>query len=95
MLSEATKDDIMQLIVLLSKDKSGVVGGAQSVFFTGLQTEQLEKMVQDFEPTTVRQIEYVLLVGFHHIVGSQVEYTYPPLQDCDDNLTTDFVQKIA
>ena len=35
-------------------------------------------------------------MGFHHIVGSQVEYVYPPLsEDTGCNLTGEFLQKIS
>ena len=41
-------------------------------------------------------MEYVFLVGFHHIVGSQIEFVYPPVEnDTDVNLTSAFLQKIA
>lgn len=38
----------------------------------------------------------MLLVGFHHIVGSQIEFVYPPIaEDKSNNLTNEFLQKIA
>lgn len=36
-----------------------------------------------------------MLVGFHHKVGSQVEYVYPPLsEDTEGNLTAEFLKHI-
>ena len=35
------------------------------------------------------------MVGFHHIVGSQIEYVYPPLDDKDKSLTQKFLDRIA
>ena len=53
-------------------------------------------MLKEFKPTNVKQIEHVFLVGFHHIVGSQVEFIYPPLnEDTENVITTNFLQKIA
>ena len=53
-------------------------------------------MLVEFEQENIKQIEYVLLVGFHHIVGSQVEFVYPPLnEDQEGNLTPQFLQKIS
>jgi hypothetical protein len=38
----------------------------------------------------------VLLVGFHHTAGSQVEYIYPPINnDEENNLTAEFLQRIS
>ena len=35
----------------------------------------------------------MLVVGFHHSVGSQVEFVYPPLQeDKEEKLTGDFLR---
>lgn len=35
------------------------------------------------------------MVGFHHKVGSQVEYIYPPLQeDKEGNLSSEFLRQI-
>ena len=32
------------------------------------------------------------MVGFHHIVGSQIEFCYPPVEkDSEENLTTEFL----
>jgi hypothetical protein len=43
----------------------------------------------------VKTIEFIIVVGFHHKVGSQVEYIYPSLsQDKDENLTTNFIKHI-
>jgi len=54
------------------------------------------KAYEEFEAKEIKQIDFVLLVGFHHIVGSQVEFIYPPAEeDSPDNksssLTTDFL----
>ena len=42
-----------------------------------------------------KYIEFVCIVGFHHSVGSQVEYVYPPLQeDTEEKLSTEFLKLI-
>ena len=52
--------------------------------------------IEGFQAAKVKQIEHVLLVGFHHLVGSQIEFIYPPIeQDSDYNLTTEFLAKIS
>lgn len=49
-------------------------------------------MLKNFKPQSVNQIDYVLLVGFHHIVGSQIEFVYPPIsEDSESNLTQEFL----
>lgn len=41
----------------------------------------------------VKTIEFIVMVGFHHKVGSQVEYIYPPInEDVDGDLTADFLK---
>ena len=38
-------------------------------------------------------IKLVVMVGFHHKVGSQVEYIYPPIQeDKEGNLSAEFLK---
>ena len=40
-----------------------------------------------------KYIQFVLTVGFHHSVGSQVEFIYPPLQDDkDEDLSGEFLR---
>ena len=40
-----------------------------------------------------KYIQFVLTVGFHHSVGSQVEFIYPPLQeDTEEALTGEFLR---
>ena len=52
--------------------------------------------LEDFKTEKVKQIEHVLLVGFHHLVGSQIEFIYPPIEeDSDCNLTAEFLSKIS
>ena len=42
-----------------------------------------------------KYIEFVCVVGFHHSVGSQVEFVYPPLQeDTEEKLTGEFLRMI-
>lgn len=37
-----------------------------------------------------------MIVGFHHLLGSQVEFVYPPLDhDKDECLSAEFLKKIA
>lgn len=54
------------------------------------------KAYEEFEAKEIKQIDFVLLVGFHHIVGSQVEFIYPPAEENENEneqntLTTDFL----
>lgn len=52
--------------------------------------------LEDFKTEKVKQIEHVLLVGFHHLVGSQIEFIYPPIEeDSECNLTAEFLSKIS
>ena len=38
-------------------------------------------------------IDFVCVVGFHHSVGAQVEFVYPPLQeDTEEKLTGEFLR---
>lgn len=65
------------------------------VFFTG-NIKDTTDMLDNFKQENSKEIEHVFLVGFHHIVGSQVEYVYPPLEsDSDMQITPNFLQKIA
>ena len=60
----------------------------ESSFFYHKNFKDTEKLLLDFKDENIQQIDYVLLVGFHHIVGSQVEFIYPPLnEDKEQNLT--------
>ena len=36
-------------------------------------------------------MEYVVVVGFHHQVGSQIEYLYPQKQSDTEELTSEFL----
>ena len=52
-----------------------------------------EKTAVQAEQT--KYIEFVCVVGFHHSVGSQVEFVYPPLQeDVDEKLSGEFIRLI-
>jgi len=38
-------------------------------------------------------MEFVVIIGFHHSIGSQVEYIYPPIsEDKDVNLSAEFLR---
>ena len=53
-------------------------------------------LLENYQQEDVKQIEYVFLVGFHHIVGSQIEFVYPPVENNTDfNLTSPILLKIA
>jgi len=40
-------------------------------------------------------MDFVVIVGFHHSVGSQVEYIYPPVnEDKEENLSGEFLRLI-
>lgn len=68
---------------------------ASNFFYTGDIRETMSAL-RNFEDQSFQQIEYVLLVGFHHLVGSQIEFIYPPLEEDGSNkLTPDFLQKIS
>jgi hypothetical protein len=44
-------------------------------------------------PKKMKTIEFIVMVGFHHKVGSQVEFIYPPLhEDREGNLTAEFIK---
>jgi hypothetical protein len=50
------------------------------------KTKIIEEGKMDVEPSTnaiaknrLKSIEFIVMVGFHHKVGSQVEFIYPPL----------------
>ncbi len=45
--------------------------------------------------TNSKYIEFVCVVGFHHSVGAQVEYVYPPLQeDTEERLSGEFIRML-
>lgn len=50
------------------------------LFYNG-NIKDTKKLLQEFKPQYSKEIEHVFLVGFHHIVGSQVEFIYPPLEE--------------
>jgi hypothetical protein len=69
-------------------------------FETLLSRERKKKPEEDkmdVEPAAVKAkklktIEFIVMVGFHHKVGSQVEYIYPPVQeDKEGNLSAEFL----
>lgn len=43
----------------------------------------------------MKTIDFILMVGFHHKVGSQIEYIYPPLnEDVNGDLSVEFLKQI-
>jgi hypothetical protein len=41
----------------------------------------------------LKTCDFIVMVGFHHKVGSQVEYIYPPLsEDLEGLLTAEFIK---
>ncbi len=43
--------------------------------------------------TTYKTIDFIVMVGFHHKVGSQVEFIYPPInEDTEGNLSAEFLK---
>jgi hypothetical protein len=69
--------------------------------FETLLTREKRKKVEedkmDVEPSAkakkLKTIEFIVMVGFHHKVGSQVEYIYPPVQeDKEGNLSAEFLK---
>lgn len=45
------------------------------------------------EQQQIKTIEFIVMVGFHHKVGSQVEYIYPPVsEDTEGNLSAEFLR---
>ncbi len=43
----------------------------------------------------LKTIEFIVMVGFHHKVGSQVEFIYPPLsEDLEGNMSANFLKKL-
>lgn len=43
----------------------------------------------------MKTIEFILMVGFHHKVGSQIEFIYPPLsEDTEQLLSVEFLKHI-
>ena len=65
------------------------------LFYNG-NIKDTKKLLKEFKPQYSKEIEHVFLVGFHHIVGSQVEFIYPPLdEDQKEVITPNFLQKIA
>ena len=60
--------------------------------------KKVEEDKMDVEPPAVKAkklktIEFIVMVGFHHKVGSQVEYIYPPVQeDKEGNLSAEFLK---
>jgi hypothetical protein len=35
----------------------------------------------ELTPKPLKTIEFIVMVGFHHKVGSQVEFVHPPLNE--------------
>lgn len=76
-----------------SKSSSVKPEASDSLFFCE-DTESITKRIRGMQEEPVRQMEHVFLVGFHHLVGSQVEFIFPPLQD-GDNVSPELLQKIS
>jgi hypothetical protein len=83
--------------------------GIENCFFTDLDQVPFEQLLtrekrkkpeedkMDVEPAVkakkLKTIEFIVMVGFHHKVGSQVEYIYPPIQeDKEGNLSAEFLK---
>ncbi|CDW75236.1 UNKNOWN [Stylonychia lemnae] len=83
----------------------------ENIYFAELQKINFELLlrknneeVKQSENTTkidqhqlhnMKTIEFILLVGFHHKVGSQIEFIYPPLkEDVEGNLSVEFLKHI-
>ena len=65
-------------------------------YFHSRNLKQTMTKLEEFQTEKIRQIEHVLLVGFHHLVGSQIEFIYPPIEeDSNCNLTPEFLSKIS
>lgn len=56
---------------------------------------EIESAVGDGQTKSLKTIEFIVMVGFHHKVGSQVEFVYPPLsEDLEGNLSAEFLKQI-
>lgn len=54
------------------------------ILLTREKSKKPEEDKMDVEPPVakakkLKSIEFIVMVGFHHKVGSQVEYIYPPV----------------
>lgn len=82
-----SQDDSLSPQVIHEQDKEKFT----PLFYHG-NIKDTKKLLQEFKPTFQKEIEHVFLVGFHHIVGSQVEFIYPPLdEDSKGIITTNFL----
>lgn len=95
-------DQVQQIETGYSQDDQpqSILNRADKEKFTPLfyhgNIKDTKKLLKEFKPSFSKEIEHVFLVGFHHIVGSQVEFIYPPLdEDSKQVITTNFLQKIA
>lgn len=68
------------------------------ILLTREKRKKPEEDKMDVEPPAMKakklkSIEFIVMVGFHHKVGSQVEYIYPPVQeDKEGNLSAEFLK---
>lgn len=43
----------------------------------------------------LKTIDFIVMVGFHHKVGSQVEFVYPPVhEDHEGNMSAEFLKQL-
>ena len=94
---------------LCKKEEEKARTGIENCFFTDLDQVPFETLLtrdkrkkaeedkMDVEPSAkakkLKTIEFIVMVGFHHKVGSQVEYIYPPVQeDKEGNLSAEFLK---
>lgn len=67
---------------------------ADDVIFANLSSGNIEiQLKTNDKGETHKMIEFVVIVGFHHQIGAQVEYVYPPIaDDKDEHLTSEFLR---
>ena len=92
-LPEEAKKEEPPVVMPSSAAEDSERGQGDSLFFCE-DTESITKRIRGMKEEPVRQMEHVFLVGFHHLVGSQVEFIYPPLED-GDNISPELLLKIS
>ena len=84
--------DVLRKALSASGNKS-----EEKMLFSDHRFDQLDAMVNKkslVKPE--KMIEFVIVVSFHHQVGSQVEFIYPPInEDIDEMLSTEFIRLLA
>ena len=97
---KAGQSDLSQIIrnlgekaLVTEEDDEEEAKGAQSAelcYLVDYDAVDLERI-----QAAPRAIAFVLLVGFHHKVGSQVEFVYPPVsEDVAEDLSVDFLKHV-